>query len=123
MNDIGIVVGEALPKQPLHVLEDERLRSHFSHRAKGLREEISLVIVALVFSTQGERLARRTATNEIRLVLKWPEIVFRNISLDYPPILDVSNSVFMISSQGGTSVGISFDHNLVFEACFGGSEG
>jgi len=61
------IVGERLPHEALHVLEDEGLRPEFAHSAHRLWKHVALVQIAPVFPTHRERLARRATGNEINV--------------------------------------------------------
>lgn len=79
--DIPEIVGERLPRQTLHVLEDESPRPRLPNDAGGLAPHVAIVVMGAVKPANGKRLAWRPARHDIGRALVAREIQRADIGL------------------------------------------
>jgi len=116
VNDVLIVIGKALAQKSFDILENERLWHDLADGPYRLRKHISLVLECLVASAQRERLAWRSAYDEIRCAAMLRKIVVTNITLYDPPVADFGYTVRLVPSKRIASIAIPLNRNIMMHS-------
>ncbi len=82
MNDVLVIIGEALPKKALDVLENERFGRYLSNSANGMGEHVSTIVHSRVLTTDREWLAWRTSRHNINVSGEFAEVNLANVAFN-----------------------------------------
>jgi len=122
LQDVVEVGRERRPQQPLHVLDQDELRTDLPDGSYHLGEKIALVFFSTVLAPQGEGLARGASGEEINLVLELTEIELGDIGFVERPITDKRMPELLVSADGLASVRISLHDRQMLESGLGHAE-
>jgi hypothetical protein len=111
-----------MAQKSLYVFNQHGLWLRLANGPNHLREEISLVALPLVLSTQRPRLARNTASEQINIssevgIPEAPHIRFSN-----GPLAHIFQAPASVLVQRGTGVMIPFDNSEMLKARAGGTK-
>src|SRR5262245_56931493 len=108
-DDVLKVRRERLARETLYVLEDEGAGSRLSDRAHRFGPEVACVLASLVLAAKGERLARRTARDQLYLLLEASEVDFLHITRLQWPMGDDWMLSFRVFSDRVAAVAVALE--------------
>ena len=120
--DVIKIGTERLTEESFHIFKYECLGLCLSDGSDSFREHISCVIICLVLTAQGERLAWRTSGYKLNFARVAIVAYGTDIGLEYRPVLHTGISVCDIVIYIITGVFIPLKKSLVRKACLVQSE-
>ena len=82
MNDVLVVIGEALSQKAFDVFKEERLWRNLANSANSMWKHVSPIVHTDVLTTNGKRLARWSTGNQIDFARKFAKIKIANVAFN-----------------------------------------
>ena len=118
--DVLDEVAQGSPKQTLHVFNNHCSGLNLSYGPEYLWEEVPIVPVGFVFSTDRERLTRRASRQKVHLA-NWTEVKVPNIALIQLTRPRTENG--LVGAQRCARVSVVLHQHAVFESGCGDTQG
>ena len=108
--NVFVIISKARSGKPLDVLKNEGLGTSLPHRPDGFWKHVAGIAVSSMPPSQGKRLTRGAAGNEVDFSFVLTEIKGPDIPFQQVPILDRLDTTLLVLADRIAAIAIPLDH-------------